>query len=116
MSEIFKSIMNQYGLVACNINTLLKMDPDESPLWYLSRRTVTSQLDKRSPMTEFFNNAYWADDAIHHKNIKGDIILDKNKLLNKNGRIKMDFDPCFFWVFHSEKSKHEHPCCPREAC
>ena len=99
MSNTFKSIMDQYGIVACNINTLLKLQQTDTTIGILSRKTVTNNRDKRSPMTEFSNNTYWAGDNMHMKNNKGDLILQQNKLLNKSGFINVEFDPRFFWVF-----------------
>ena len=99
MSNIFRSILDQYGIVACNIDMLLKLKQTDTTIGIMSRKSVTNNHEKKSPMITFFNNTYWAGDYMHTQNNKGDIILEQAKLLNKSGFINVEFDPRFFWVF-----------------
>ena len=98
MVKPFLKLLDQYGIVACNIDKLLQLKKCQSGIVRMASKTVTSNKERTSTVLSFFQNSYWCGQQFHLENLKGDLVIDKSKLTNKSGHVKVEFDPRFFWV------------------
>ena len=98
MVKPFLKLLDQYGIVACNIDKLLPLKKCQSDIVRMARKIFTNNKERASPVLLYFQNSYWCGKQFHLENLKGDLIIDNSKLTNKSGYVKIEFDPRFFLV------------------
>ena len=98
----FLQILNQYGIVATNLGRLVTLPKEMQFVSKLStRQTAVDQKSATSPALLFFQNAFFCGEGFHKKLEKGDMVIDRFKIVNRKNQLRDSFAPRFLCVFLS---------------